>query len=238
MHSAEMVMETKLTLSKKAYFVIKRTFDIFASLIGIIVLLPLFLITIIAIKLDSKGKAIFTQERIGLNGKLFKLYKFRSMVDNADEILQNILSKDDVLALEYRVNKKFRNDPRITRVGKIIRKLSIDELPQLLNVLKGDMSLIGNRPYLPREKEDMKPYYEKIVSTKPGITGLWQTSGRRNTTFKTRCKLEADYSEDASIATDIHIFFKTFIVVFKGLWYNYHSRIKNKLYANLHIVFL
>ncbi len=238
MHSAEMVMETKLTLSKKAYFVIKRTFDIFASLIGIIVLLPLFLITIIAIKLDSKGKAIFTQERIGLNGKLFKLYKFRSMVDNADEILQNILSKDDVLALEYRVNKKFRNDPRITRVGKIIRKLSIDELPQLLNVLKGDMSLIGNRPYLPREKEDMKPYYEKIVSTKPGITGLWQTSGRSNTTFKTRCKMEADYSEDASIATDIHIFFKTFIVVFKGLWYNYHSRIKNKLYANLHIVFL
>lgn len=238
MHSAEMVMETKLTLSKKAYFVIKRTFDIFASLIGIIVLLPLFLITIIAIKLDSKGKAIFTQERIGLNGKLFKLYKFRSMVDNADEILQNILSRDDVLALEYRVNKKFRNDPRITRVGKIIRKLSIDELPQLLNVLKGDMSLIGNRPYLPREKEDMKPYYEKIVSTKPGITGLWQTSGRSNTTFKTRCKMEADYSEDASIATDIHIFFKTFIVVFKGLWYNYHSRIKNKLYANLHIVFL
>ena len=238
MHSAEMVMETKLTLSKKAYFVIKRTFDIFASLIGIIVLLPLFLITIIAIKLDSKGKAIFTQERIGLNGKLFKLYKFRSMVDNADEILQNILSKDDVLALEYRVNKKFRNDSRITRVGKIIRKLSIDELPQLLNVLKGDMSLIGNRPYLPREKEDMKPYYEKIVSTKPGITGLWQTSGRSNTTFKTRCKMEADYSEDASIATDIHIFFKTFIVVFKGLWYNYHSRIKNKLYANLHIVFL
>ncbi len=217
MYSAEMVMKTKLTLSKKAYFVIKRTFDIFASLIGIIVLLPLFLITIIAIKLDSKGKAIFTQERIGLNGKLFKLYKFRSMVYNADEILQNILSKDDVLALEYRVNKKFRNDPRITRVGKIIRKLSIDELPQLLNVLKGDMSLIGNRPYLPREKEDMKPYYEKIVSTKPGITGLWQTSGRSNTTFKTRCKMEADYSEDASIATDIHIFFKTFIVVFKGL---------------------
>ena len=117
----------------------------------------------------------------------------------------------------YRVNKKFRNDPRITRVGKIIRKLSIDELPQLLNVLKGDMSLIGNRPYLPREKEDMKPYYEKIVSNKPGITGLWQTSGRSNTTFKTRCKMEADYSEDASIATDIHIFFKTFIVVFKGL---------------------
>lgn len=217
MHSAEMVVDTSMTLSKRAYFIIKRAFDVFASLLGLIVLSPLLLLTIIAIRLDSKGKAIFTQERIGLNGKLFKLYKFRSMVTNADEILKDILSKDDVLALEYRVNKKFKNDPRITRVGKIIRKLSIDELPQLLNVLKGDMSLIGNRPYLPREIDDMRPYYEKIVSTKPGITGLWQTSGRSNTTFKTRCKLESDYSENASLTMDIQIFFKTFIVVFKGL---------------------
>lgn len=217
MHSAEMAVETSVTLSKRAYQIVKRTFDILASTFGIIVLSPLFLLTILAIRLDSKGKAIFTQERIGLNGKLFKLYKFRSMVTNADEILKEILSKDDVLALEYRVNKKFKNDPRITRVGRIIRKLSIDELPQLFNVLKGDMSLIGNRPYLPREIDDMRPYYEKIVSTKPGITGLWQTSGRNNTTFKTRCKLESDYSEKASISMDIQIFFKTFIVVFRGL---------------------
>lgn len=217
MHSAEMVADTSLSISKKAYFAIKRTFDVCASLFGIIVLLPVFLITMIAIRLDSKGKAIFTQDRIGLNGKLFKLYKFRSMVVNADDILKDILSKDDVLALEYRVNKKFKNDPRITRVGKFIRKLSIDELPQLFNVLKGDMSLIGNRPYLPREIDDMRPYYEKIVATKPGITGLWQTSGRSNTTFKTRCKLESDYSENACLTMDIQIFFKTFIVVFKGL---------------------
>ncbi len=217
MHSAEVVVDTSMTISKRAYFIVKRTFDIFASLFGLIVLFPLFLVTIVAIRLESKGKAIFTQDRIGLNGKIFKLYKFRSMVENADDILKDILSKDDVLALEYRVNKKFKNDPRITKVGKIIRKLSIDELPQLVNVLKGDMSLIGNRPYLPREIDDMRPYYEKIVSTKPGITGLWQTSGRSNTTFKTRCKLEAHYSENASVAMDIEIFFKTFIVVFKGL---------------------
>lgn len=217
MHSAEMVVDTSMTISKRAYLIVKRVFDIFASSFGLIVLSPVFLITIIAVRLESKGKAIFTQDRIGLNGKIFKLYKFRSMVENADEILKDILSKDDVLALEYRVNKKFKNDPRITKVGKIIRKLSIDELPQLLNVLKGDMSLIGNRPYLPREIDDMRPYYEKIVSTKPGITGLWQTSGRSNTTFKTRCKLESDYSKNASIAMDIQIFFKTFIVVFKGL---------------------
>lgn len=217
MHSTEVVVDTSMTISKRVYFIVKRAFDIFASLFGLIVLSPVFLITIIAIRLESKGKAIFTQDRIGLNGKIFKLYKFRSMVENADDILKDILSKDDVLALEYRVNKKFKNDPRITSVGKIIRKLSIDELPQLVNVLKGDMSLIGNRPYLPREIDDMRPYYEKIASTKPGITGLWQTSGRSNTTFKTRCKLEADYSEKASIAMDIEIFFKTFIVVFKGL---------------------
>lgn len=217
MHSTEVVVDTSMTISKRVYFIVKRAFDIFASLFGLIVLSPVFLITIIAIRLESKGKAIFTQDRIGLNGKIFKLYKFRSMVENADDILKDILSKDDVLALEYRVNKKFKNDPRITSVGKIIRKLSIDELPQLVNVLKGDMSLIGNRPYLPREIDDMRPYYEKIVSTKPGITGLWQTSGRSNTTFKTRCKLEADYLEKASIAMDIEIFFKTFIVVFKGL---------------------
>lgn len=217
MNVNEMSVEASLTMSKTTYLVIKRIFDVVISLFAIIVLSPLLLLTILAIRIDSKGKAIYTQDRIGLNGKLFKLYKFRSMVVDADRQLEEILAKDDVLALEYRINKKFKNDPRITRVGKIIRKLSIDELPQLVNVLKGDMSLIGNRPYLPREIDDMRPYFEQIVKTKPGITGLWQTSGRSNTTFKTRCKLEADYSDNASITMDIKIFFKTFIVVFKGL---------------------
>lgn len=217
MNVNEMSVEASLTMSKATYLAIKRVFDVIVSLFAIIVLSPLLLLTILAIKIDSKGKAIYTQDRIGLNGKLFKLYKFRSMVDDADKQLEEILAKDDVLALEYRINKKFKNDPRITRVGKFIRKVSIDELPQLVNVLKGDMSLIGNRPYLPREIDDMRPYFEQIVKTKPGITGLWQTSGRSNTTFKTRCKLEAEYSETACITMDIKIFFKTFIVVFKGL---------------------
>lgn len=217
MNVNEMSVEASLTMSKATYLVIKRIFDIIISLFAIVALSPLFLLTIIAIKIDSKGKAIYTQDRIGLNGKLFKLYKFRSMVTDADKQLEEILAKDDVLALEYRINKKFKNDPRITRVGKFIRKVSIDELPQLVNVLKGDMSLIGNRPYLPREIDDMRPYFEQIVKTKPGITGLWQTSGRSNTTFKTRCKLESEYSDNACIAIDVKIFFKTFIVVFKGL---------------------
>lgn len=217
MNVNEMSVEASLTMSKATYLVIKRIFDIIVSLFAIVALSPLLLLTIIAIKIDSKGKAIYTQDRIGLNGKLFKLYKFRSMVTDADKQLEEILAKDDVLALEYRINKKFKNDPRITRVGKFIRKVSIDELPQLVNVLKGDMSLIGNRPYLPREIDDMRPYFEQIVKTKPGITGLWQTSGRSNTTFKTRCKLESEYSDNACIAIDVKIFFKTFIVVFKGL---------------------
>lgn len=217
MNSAEMVVESSYSMSKQAYLVFKRTFDIIISLVALILLSPLFLLVAILIRLETKGNAIFTQDRIGQNGKLFKIYKFRSMVENADEILYRLLADDNDLSKEYKINKKFKDDPRITKVGKIIRKLSIDELPQLLNVLKGDMSLIGNRPYLPREIDDMRPYYEQIVKTKPGITGLWQTSGRSNTTFKTRCKMEAEYSEKVNFALDIKIFFKTFVVVFKGL---------------------
>lgn len=219
MNSSELVMNDTIEISrtKHVYLFFKRVFDVVVSLFALIVLSPLFLITIVAIRLESKGKAIYTQERIGLNGKVFKLYKFRSMVDNADEILKEILAKDDILALEYRINKKMKDDPRVTKVGRIIRKTSIDELPQLVNVFKGDMSLIGNRPYLPREIDDMRPYYDEIVSSKPGITGLWQVSGRSNTTFKTRCRIESEYSSKMNVLLDIKIFFKTFIVIFKGL---------------------
>lgn len=211
------VMSSSISLSKSAYLKFKRLFDIVASACALIILSPILLCVIIAIKIESKGKAIFTQERIGLNGKLFKLYKFRSMIDNADEELYQMIKSSKKIREEYKINKKLKDDPRITKVGRFIRKLSIDELPQLVNVFKGDMSLIGNRPYLPREKEDMGTYYNDIVSSKPGITGMWQTSGRSNTTFKTRCKIEAEYSKTMSLRQDIKIFFKTFIVVFKGL---------------------
>ena len=138
-------------VKKNLYYFLKRGFDIVVSLVALILLSPIFLAVIVAIKLEDKGKAIFTQERIGQGGTTFRLYKFRSMVLNADEILMEILKDEDSdLAREYRINKKFREDPRITKVGKFIRKTSIDELPQLVNILKGEMSLIGNRPYLPR----------------------------------------------------------------------------------------
>ena len=215
MHS-EKAVTADFTISGVIYHVIKRSFDIIVSALGLIISSPIFLIVIIAIKLESKGPAIFTQERIGKDGNTFKLYKFRSMVMDADKILFDLLEKDLDMTIEYKLNKKLKNDPRITKVGKFIRKTSIDELPQLVNVLFGEMSLIGNRPYLPREKEDMGKYYDDIVKTKPGITGYWQVSGRSETTFEERLKMEAEYSNQSSMKLDLKIFFKTFIVLFKG----------------------
>ena len=192
------------------FITIKRFFDITCSLIGLIILLPLMLIVKIAYLLHKDNNSIFyTQERIGLNGKLFKLYKFRTMVPNADEILKEVL-KDPIRRREYNINKKLVNDPRVTKVGKILRKTSLDELPQMLNVLKGDMSIIGNRPYLPAEAKDMQPYFDSIVSTKPGITGLWQTSGRSDVTFAKRVEIENKYSNTFSARLDMKIFVKTF----------------------------
>lgn len=196
------------------YLGIKRLFDIIFSLVGCIFLLPIALVVKISYILHKDFNPIFfSQERIGKNGKLFKFYKFRSMVPNADEVLKNLLESDKELAEEYKINKKLDNDPRITKMGHLLRKTSLDELPQLFNVLKGDMSLIGNRPYLPREKDDMKYYYKSIVKTKPGLTGYWQVNGRSNTTFKERLKLEKYYSNNCSLWLDIKIFFKTFAVV-------------------------
>ena len=207
--------KSSTSFGRKLYFFQKRIFDIIMSIIGLVFLLPVFIIIIIAIKLDSKGPAIFVQERIGKNGKLFKFYKFRSMVENADDVLFEMLKGSSKEAEEYRINKKLENDPRITKVGKIIRKCSLDELPQLLNILKGDMSFIGNRPYLEREIPDMGDYYKDIIKSKPGLTGLWQVNGRSNTTFETRLKLEKKYSEEMCFLLDLKIFIKTFVVVLK-----------------------
>ncbi len=200
-----------------SYRLCKRIFDIFASLVGVIFLLPLILIVKIAYMISGDFKPVFfVQNRIGKDGKEFKFYKFRTMVPNADEILFKMLKEDKELAEEYNTNKKLRHDPRITKMGNILRKTSLDELPQLLNVLKGDMSIIGNRPYLPREKEDMGIYFNSIVATKPGITGFWQVSGRSDVSFQKRLILEKYYSEHCGFKMDISIFFKTFKVVFHG----------------------
>ena len=197
-----------------SYLFIKRLFDIFFALIGCIFLLPIAVAVKISYMLTGDFSSIFySHTRIGKNGKKFQLYKFRSMVPHADEILEKYLKENPKAAKEYKINKKLKDDPRITKVGKFIRKTSLDELPQLFNVLRGDMVMIGNRPYLPREKEDMGTYYKDIVKTAPGITGYWQVSGRSNTTFEERLKLEKYYSNHCGLKMDIKIFFKTFAVV-------------------------
>ena len=199
------------------YLSTKRLFDILIGLIGLIILIPIILLIKIATLCSGDFNSIFfTQNRIGKNGKEFKFYKFRSMVPNADIVLFELLEKDKKLNEEYKKNKKLKNDPRITKIGKIIRRTSIDELPQLLNVLKGDMTLIGNRPYLPREKKDMGDYFYDIVKTKPGLTGYWQVSGRKDVSFQNRLKLEKYYSNNRSLKLDIKIFFKTFGAIIGG----------------------
>ena len=148
------------TIKLYGYFFVKRLFDLIISFLGLLLLLPIsILVKICYILTGDFNKVLLCQERIGKNGKVFKLYKFRSMVINADEMLDEILKENGPLAKEYKRNKKMQDDPRITKIGEKIRKFSIDELPQVINVFLGDMSLIGNRPYLPREKEDMGKYY-------------------------------------------------------------------------------
>lgn len=217
MNDAITLEKNKVSVKEVGYLFIKRLFDIICGLLGCILILPIAIVVKIAYVCDKDFSSIFySQIRIGKNGKKFKMYKFRSMVPNADEILFKTLEIDKVAAEEYRKNKKFKNDPRITKVGRVMRKLSIDELPQLINILKGDMSMIGNRPYLPRERDDMGEYYKDIIKTKPGLTGYWQVNGRSDTTFNERLKLESFYSNHNSLVLDIKIFFKTFQVVLFG----------------------
>ncbi len=206
-----------ITIKKVTYSFIKRLFDIVCSLVGIIFLIPLSIIIKISYILMGDFHSIFfTQNRIGKNGKEFKFFKFRTMVVNADEVLFKLLKEDKEMAKEYKKNRKLKNDPRITKLGKILRRTSIDELPQLINVFLGNMTMIGNRPYLPREKEDMGKYYKDIIKTKPGITGYWQVSGKKNATFQKRLELESFYSKNCGLKMDIKIFFKTFGAVVKG----------------------
>ena len=205
----------KKTFNEITYSFLKRTVDITASAAALLLLSPVFLVTSLAIRKDSDGPAMFTQKRIGKDGKLFEIYKFRTMVPDADKKLFEMLEKDEKAREEYKLNKKLKNDPRITKVGNFLRKTSIDELPQLINVLKGDMSLVGPRPYLPREIKDMGEYYDTIIESKPGITGLWQVSGRSNTTFEQRLEFDKEYTENKGFLYDMGLLTKTVGVVVK-----------------------
>lgn len=198
------------------YIVIKRLFDIISSLIGMIFLIPIALIVKITYVLNKDFSTIFyVQKRIGKNGKEFKLYKFRTMIPNAEKVLYNILEKDEKLKEEWVRNQKLTNDPRITKMGKILRKTSMDELPQLINILKNEMSLIGPRPLVKNELSfhgGNKKIYESV---KPGITGWWACNGRSNVNYKERLDLEYYYIQNRSIALDIKCIFKTIKAVIK-----------------------
>ncbi len=216
----EIVDDIALTKIKDIYISgaegkLKRIIDIVLSLTALIILSPLFLIISILIKLDSPGPVFFSQNRIGLNGNLFKAYKFRSMVINAEEILLKWLEENPEIRDEYLKNHKLKSDPRITRVGKFLRKTSLDELPQLLNVLKGEMSLVGPRPYLEREINECGLYVKYLWRVPPGITGLWQISGRSDVDFEGRLKMDMQYIMNWSIWLDINILFKTIPAVLK-----------------------
>ena len=190
--------------------IFKRLIDILGGIVGTIVLIPLTIgIAIANLICKDNGPIFYSQYRMGKNGKLFKMYKYRSMVVGADEKLKKYLEENEEARKEYKKYKKLKHDPRVTKVGEFIRKTSLDEFPQFINVLKGDMSLVGPRPYLEREKEDMNGYYKYITTCKPGLTGLWQISGRSDVDFATRIDLDMQYYYNHSLKGDIKILFKT-----------------------------
>ena len=192
------------------YIFSKRAIDILGSTVGLVLLSPILLIVAIAIKIESKGPVIFSQERIGLKGEKFKMYKLRSMVENAEELKKDLMKDNEMSGPMF----KMKDDPRVTRVGRFIRKTSIDELPQLINVLKGDMSLVGPRPSLPKEVKKFKPWMKKRLDVKPGLTCFWQVSGRNSIDFEDWMKLDIKYVEERSFLVDIKLIFKTFFVLF------------------------
>lgn len=200
-----------------SYRIFKRMFDIAVGLVGTICLLPIMLVVKIAnLFHGDRESIIFKQKRIGKNGKEINIYKIRSMVPHAEDVLEELMKKNPKIREEYLTNKKLKNDPRITKVGAFIRKTSLDEFAQFVNVLKGEMTVVGPRPYLPREKEDMGEYYTDVIACKPGLTGLWQVEGRSDIGFTNRCRLDRFYKEHKSIVFDIKIFFKTFLSVLQN----------------------
>ena len=198
------------SVRKKVYLAIKRLIDIIGSLIGIILLSPIYIIIAILIKFDSPGKIVFGHTRKGKGGKDIKVYKFRTMYSNANEIFESFTSEQKE---EYYKNFKLDNDPRVTKLGGFLRKTSLDELPQLFNILKGDMTIIGPRPIVEKEISKYGNKAEKLFSVVPGLAGYWQANGRSDTTYEERVEMDID---NMSFYLDVKILFQTAISVLKG----------------------
>lgn len=200
---------TRHTALKIQKNVAKRVFDLCFSLVLLLLLSPLFVSLAVAIRLSSHGRALYVQPRLGRGGKVFKCYKFRTMYLDADKRLDEILSSNPPLKKEWTQNQKLKNDPRIFSLGKWLRRTSLDELPQFWNVVKGDLSVVGPRPYMIFQRKDLGPLASKILSVRPGITGLWQTSGRSHKTYHERILLDAQYIEKRSFSYDLILILKT-----------------------------
>lgn len=205
----------KINVKEKIYSIIKRMIDIVGGLFGVLLLIPITIGIYIARKVLKEVEApiFYVQLRVGKSGRQFKIYKYRSMVLNADEKLEKYLEENEDARKEYDKYKKLKKDPRITKLGEFLRKTSLDEFPQFINVLKGDMSLVGPRPYLHREIEDMGNNYNKIITVKPGITGYWQVNGRSDKNFAERTQMDVEYIRDRNLWFDIKIIIKTVLKI-------------------------
>ena len=195
---------------KRIYEISKRAIDIIGAGSGLLLLSPVIAIVACAVKFTSKGPIFFSQKRVGKNGKIFEMYKFRSMVVNAEELKEKLAHQNEMSGPMF----KMKDDPRVTKIGKFIRKTSIDELPQLWNVLKGDMSLVGPRPSLPKEVAQFENWMYKRLTVKPGLTCYWQVSGRNNIDFEDWMKLDCRYVDERNLWIDIKLIFKTVLVLF------------------------
>ena len=210
MEGTQLGLENESTRGFSFYEIIKRLIDIICSFMGLLAFSPLFIIIAIIIKFTSKGPVFFSQKRVGKYGREFDMYKFRSMVVNAEELKEKLAAQNEMSGPMF----KMKDDPRVTKVGKFIRKTSLDELPQLWNVLKGDMSLVGPRPSLPKEVAQFEEWMHKRLDVKPGLTCYWQVSGRNNIDFEDWMKLDVKYVEERNLWIDIKLIFKTVGLLF------------------------
>lgn len=210
-------IKEKIEVRKVLYKVVKRLIDILGGLVGCVLLVPITVAVYIARKVlkEDDGPLFYEHLRYGKDGKKFRIYKFRSMCIDADKRLKEYLEQNEEARIEFEENHKLKDDPRITKLGKFIRKTSIDELPQFINVLKGDMSLIGPRPIVDGEIEKYGENKDKFLSVRPGLTGYWAANGRSDITYEERMKMELYYVDNISFKLDIQIFFKTIISVVK-----------------------
>jgi len=214
MNLSEEVLADDISLksTREVYSYVKRGLDVILSALGTIILSPVFLIIAGIIKFDSPGKVFFKNKRKRKNGKEIYIYKFRTMVENAEDMIRDFSPEQ---LQEFKENYKLKDDPRITKVGSFLRRTSLDELPQIFNILRGELSIIGPRPVIKEELEKYGPNKAKFLSITPGLTGYWQANGRSNTTYEERMQMELYYVENYSLKMDIKIFFKTILSVLK-----------------------